>query len=542
MRNTCIIFFAVYCFFIAGCSKTDDIELIKKNEQLNFISSNSEGMIALGKKLDNPYTLKNMQKAYHNLIGNGELKSSDFLKGLEASHLYVRFLPKNYQEMELLWKIADLELFDYPLDYELLSEGYGYHDPSVPVDQPTWQYCVVHTDFVFPSIAYEILDECFIPNEDHLMMKSTNGAEFLLKLEREAFRITGNLKPENELKSTMGIAASCRPKGRIRVDNTLLGPEGVSKVKIRVRSWLKVDAVYTQASGNYIMNESFSSSDVHYDLIFENETGFRIWDNFAFLNPAVYYMLQRPKEGYSIDIGTDKTAWLWCTINNGVYQYREELCPQFAINPPPSELRLWSLRDETPGWNGSAPMGTQLSLTDSKFLDFLLAISSGPLSLPSAVTLVMPDVFIAPDYKDTYLTYHTLFHELAHTSHYTQAGDVYWLQYINGIVGNWAASNSMYGDGTGSLDGYIGVGEMWGNYFGYVCMNQIYYGASLGGTYYWFSPGILKKLVQTYQFTPQQIFNCLSENTNNHEKLKNSLIINYGKENDVKKAFSDYGY
>jgi len=543
MRKIYSLFVVLYYFFLVACSDTENIENAKVSDKVTFIKPKTEGMIAVGKKLDNPYTLKNMQQAYNNLKENGEMKSSFSSDELNASHLYVRFLPDDYQELELLWKIEGLELFDYPLDCELLSEGYGYHDPSIPEDRPTWQYCVVPVGFEFPNVAYEIIDECFIPDEDYLTMKSTTGVEFLSMLEREAFRITGNLKPVDEMKSASGIAASCRPRGRILVKNTMTnGYDGVSKVKVRVRSWFKVDAVYTQASGNYIMDENFSISDVHYDLIFENETGFKIWDNFACLNPAVYYMLQKPKEGYTPTIGTDTIAWLWSTINNGVYQYREELCPQFGINPPPSELRLWTLRDETPGWYGSAPMGTQLSMTDSKLLDFLLAISSGPLSLPSAVTLVMPDVFIAPDYVDTYLAYSTLFHELAHTSHYTQAGDGYWLQYINGMVGNWIAGNPMYGDGTGSLDGYIGVGEMWGNYFGYVCMNNKFGSGIFDPNEDWYKPGIMQRLQNNYGIDQQKIFSCLTSMETSHGKFKNKLIYLYGNSEKINEAFTFFGF
>ena len=42
------------------------------------------------------------------------------------------------------------ELFDHPLDREILVDGDYYHDPSIPEDEMTWQYAVVPAGFPFP--------------------------------------------------------------------------------------------------------------------------------------------------------------------------------------------------------------------------------------------------------------------------------------------------------------------------------------------------------------------------------------------------------
>jgi hypothetical protein len=100
----------------------------------------------------------------------------------------------------------------------------------------------------------------------------------------------------------------------------------------------------------------------------------------------------------------------------------------------------------------------------------------------------------------------------------------------------------MYGDGATTRDGFIGVGEMWGNFFGYICLKQALGSASLGGNTFWFKPRILDRLNWKYGFTPEQIYYCLSGDVNNHEKLKNKLIGRYGKENDIKEAFANDGF
>jgi hypothetical protein len=115
-------------------------------------------------------------------------------------------------------------------------------------------------------------------------------------------------------------------------------------------------------------------------------------------------------------------------------------------------------------------MARLLSLSVSTFT--YLIISYGLLRESSLLTLVLPDIFILKDYKSTEELYSTLFHELSHSSHYYKVGKPYWLAYIAAII-----YNTGYGDGTRALDGYVGVGEMWGNYFGnYVCCNE-YFGS-----------------------------------------------------------------
>lgn len=526
--------FLIGCCFI-GCNKEEITETSVSTETLPI----NEGMILLGEKLENPYSLQNMTKAYESLSENGGLKSSDKGKDIKPTHLYVRFLPTNREELEMLWAEKKLEFFDYPLDYELKGEGSYYRDPSIPEGKPGWMYTVVPVGFNFPTVKYELIEECVIPTEENKNLKSTSDNELLMQLELESLRMTGNLKNDDGLKSVM---ADSYPKGYIKVKNTsTVSMEGVQGVKVRVRSWVKVDAQYTDSLGFYKMKESFSSTDVHYDLVFENKTGFKIWGNFAFTSPAVHYMREHPKEGYSVDIDNSSLAWLWSTINNGAYVYRTVMCPTYGVSLPPSELRIWALRDDSPSWKGSAPMAHQISLSVSSLLDFILAY--GAIQGTAYISLVLPDIFILPDFTDTKETYATLFHELSHASHYTKVGKPYWLSYIDGIVGNSALGKGTYGNGTGNLDGFIGVGEMWGSYFGnYVCCKK-YFGSESGWfpTSYWFKPVILKNL-QNYNIGPQQVFSCYTSDVTNHEKLKNKIISNYGKEKEVKGVFGAYGF
>lgn len=85
------------------------------------------GMIVLGDRLDNPYTTENAQKAFSAVYPT---KSRDIV---QTTDLYVRFLPENQEEFDLLEEMG-VQMLDHPLDFEIITEGDYYHDPSVGED------------------------------------------------------------------------------------------------------------------------------------------------------------------------------------------------------------------------------------------------------------------------------------------------------------------------------------------------------------------------------------------------------------------------
>ncbi len=126
----------------------------------------------LGNQLQgNPYSVANMQQASINLYGNAN--------HIAMNKQYVRFRPGNANQLFVL-EALDLDLYDYPLDYELLHEGDYYPQPGLGPDEIPWFYGMVDVGFQPPAgIQYEVLQQVHIPATD-------------IWLEQEAFRITGN--------------------------------------------------------------------------------------------------------------------------------------------------------------------------------------------------------------------------------------------------------------------------------------------------------------------------------------------------------------
>ena len=133
------------------------------DESLNALQLESGHQTLLGNKLENPYSIENMQRALDILSEKSEYKSNI---QLSPSHLYIKFKPENYAEYSILKADSNLILYDYPLDFEIIQLGEFYHDPAIPLDKPTYLYCAVKIDQKLPKVNYDILAHLFIPDED----------------------------------------------------------------------------------------------------------------------------------------------------------------------------------------------------------------------------------------------------------------------------------------------------------------------------------------------------------------------------------------
>ena len=96
-----ILLFIQFILLFAACLR--DNEIISENDNVtNFPKEQKEtdGMMVLREKLENPYSIANMEKAYAELVKTRGAR--DFK--IETTDLYVRFLPKNSTELSELQK------------------------------------------------------------------------------------------------------------------------------------------------------------------------------------------------------------------------------------------------------------------------------------------------------------------------------------------------------------------------------------------------------------------------------------------------------
>jgi hypothetical protein len=269
-----------------------------------------ETITVLGNQLPNPYLIPNMRQAYLNL-------GYDPNRAV-VNDLYVSFLP-SLSQLATLDSVMDsqgYELFDTPMDYEIISEGDYYQDPSIPDSLPTWQYAVVAPDFVAPSgMNYQVLAQIHIPPDDFTAVETeaesiaggggamapqqqTNsvnpnvlqcGAGYhwdysLMKCvpnectygyhwdngQQQCVPNTcpagyywsdldGTCKPYNTTPPAPAPYAQI-PKGCITVTDNNLGTQpGVRQIRIVAKRWFKIERTYTNDNGCFNLTKHFKN-------------------------------------------------------------------------------------------------------------------------------------------------------------------------------------------------------------------------------------------------------------------------------------------
>ena len=488
----------------------------------------SHEKIVLGDRLENPYKTENITKALQSLYPT----KADRVE-VKATDLYVRFLPADKTEYELLEGLG-IEMVDHPLDYDIVVEGDWYHDPSIPEENVTWQYAVVPADFVFPDIRYELVDRCYIAANS--TTTKADGIDWDA-VEREAYILTGNASrlPDPQTKA----GAKKTPSGRITiVDEHANGgkPFGVAGVKVSCNSFVKFSSCYTDRDGYYTMSKSFSA-DLRYRLVFQNEKGFALGVNLILVPASVSTLGKAGPEGVNMTVTKDSEAKLYrrCVVNNAAYDYYSRCADEdLGIAPPPSDLRIWIFNAMKAS---SAVMLHNGALLDNQLITSFLG------EYARLVKFLLPDITVGTNGKNDYRSiYSTVCHELAHASHFTKAGKSFWDRYIAYIISTFISTGGMtYGDGQAADAGYCEVGEMWAYYLESRMYKDRYGGGfPTFGTSFWFYPQIFRYLDER-GLKPAQLFSVLDSEVVGRDALRTALLAEFpSKKTIIEQVFSRY--
>ena len=503
-----LIFLMPICL-LAACSQS----VLPENDFGRFPDQGLQhGMIRLGEKLEDPYTVENMQKALQNVYGT----KADRVDITATDH-YVRFLPKDNEEYQALLK-SGLYLLDHPMDYSIVQEGDYYQDPDVGDEAITWQYAVVPRDYEFPEeIRYEKLDEVYI-SEHAATTRAPEDIDWVL-VEKEAFRLTGN----ESLWEEPTKAESAGPGGRITIEDPLFSggkPFGVAGVKVAANIFVKIATAYTDRDGYYQMGKTFSGQP-RYRLVFQNEKGFNIGFNFLIVPASVSTLGKGEASG--------------CVVNNAAYEYYSRCTEDdLDIAPPPGDLRIWIFPDLK---CSSANM-----LHHGAFMNQTLITAYLKEYLP-LVKLFLPDVTIGTKEMSYSQIYEGVVHELAHTSHYSQVGNDFWTPYVNFVLISFIKDNRTdYGSEADSGSNYCELGEMWG-YFMQETLKKDRYGGTVRqfGNSFWFKPDIFTYLYER-GISRGEIFRALKAEVTTIEDLKEELIAQLpDRESIITQTFQHYG-
>lgn len=462
-----------------------------ENYSINYDSL--EYQTILGNQLiGNPYSVSVMQQASINLYGNSH--------GISVNKKYIRFRPNDENEMEQLIEL-NLELFDYPLNYNIIVEGDYCIDPTIGPNEKPWFYTVVEPSFQPPAgIENQWLADLYVPDQD-------------LWLEEEALRITGNpttdtcnsalyrippcqnpLDPNCDTSSTGGGGGNpvnlTIPAGNITVwDSNRDNPVPVRRVRVVVRRWFKIETVYTDDQGSFQCTKRFRNK-VNVFVKFLNT---HLRANALFGNSIVKTLLpiKRGIGTYSGNLTridhmfergevTNRRLykhWWAAQLMNAYLEYNEMAAAQQIGGLPTQKMKIVLTRLGLISGGGVTTMASQrlnAGLPSGEFFQFYFA---EPLTSMGAFyyNLLLNGVLFRN--IDLGLGYRTLnvwesnrvkdlmYHEFTHAAHFNKLGDNWWNDLVMAesftIVANFGVNNP-YGDGTDGVHSeIISVAESW---------------------------------------------------------------------------------
>ena len=513
-----------------------------------------------GVKVPNPYSVEAMKAACEVLYPTTRTGGSIADEIIVATHIYARFLPADKEQMDYLLDTG-WELFNYPLDVEFEGDSSAYHDPSLSDEQITWQYTVLPIDTTLPTdITYEILEECYIPDDDdETEVETTAGTIDIAAIEALSvnYAETGIMDPTA---STMALARRTHT-GTITVDG-----EPIRGVKVRLTNGIIFKTTSTNNNGYYSVTGMLGNSP-RVEVLFENSNkDYKVGFDFALLLPS------------TINLGTTKTynftqsnnhkAWVLSRVSNAVCDYYEK-CSDYRISTPPRQLRIWAM-----SWGqenkvaAATPMlhhktGYYIGLTSTDLIRFIVFGKLSNVAIPAPISYILskfgPDIVLSNvDIIDDYQIYQCVFHELAHASHFrnTYSSSIMqaqWWKHVveyeaNCIVTN---TNSPYGYIDTPNNGYCGVAEMWAHAVERICIQEILnhniilysqqsYPSQID---YWFKPEIIWDLHSKEGIPLQELYSALTKDATSISAYKQILTNKYPYyQASINHTFSSYGF
>lgn len=318
------------------CDAMGDIDTIISSENLYVDEIPPEYSNAIGIKLENPYSLDNMRRAMVELQNNGSLSksSSNDQEFVRATHLYVKFMPQTLEQLNVLESDTTLDLYPYPLDYELvvsdtISDEQDELFMESSNDNIYPQYAAVKIEHQLPNVPYTILDSLFIlyegkDGEDAISKSYPGTKEKWTMLEDKSLELTGN-----EVTGCISKRRkSWRPAGYIFVSDDTLGKIGVEGMIVKARRWFTTHKGFVFADGHYQCNGTFKRK-ANYFIKFEQE-------DFKVKNHWVRCV---KKDGPNRDYNWDhtfngKSMVFYATVFRAAFQYyRRE---RYGLYCPPS--------------------------------------------------------------------------------------------------------------------------------------------------------------------------------------------------------------
>jgi hypothetical protein len=516
----------LFSFLFFSCHN-DLHELTESSESArsNFFSTLADNRKSLkrtliGEKRKNPYTVENMNKAYKTLYGKeGNLK---------ATHRYIMFKPT---ELEHYKKLAEssLNLYDYPLDHEVIEMGDYYRPENAPDNENYNLYAAAALDEEIPDVSLEELEQLYLNTADEeLVREAITEAGYEPDIEGYIVDDPNGMpfqdSPEHpgplvSLSDCSCVSSSLRnASGCIKVQDTQFSTSGnydsyraVRNVKVILKdSWFKEKEVYTNSAGCFSVSRAKFKNRAWVWVKFTHDRGHirgvrngwvSLWDWLFTVKDyvGVVYGPNFNNINVNYDHSTDEGSraqhfWAAATVYNALHEYYE-FARRFNLGTPPEGLDIYIGRDNGFGYAMMADKLTDKGgLFNKLFAGGVMtysymagkpwlaafAVLSGFSAIVSAEILpFFPDVYVGVKPLSSGVARtsdkikNVAYHEFGHAAHYNNISpgfrNHYWIPNIGYII-----QNGSYGSKSDNNSGKCAVIETWGAHIGNYIAHEAY--------------------------------------------------------------------
>ena len=277
MKNLYVIFkctiLLVGLSLFASCDNKDSMELSCPESASFYEISSAELTYAIvGEQIPNPLSLDIVKDAFSQL--DYKTRAGYSAEDIVATHHYVAFKPGNDDEFCCIKATDDIDLFSYPLDYEV-SDGFVVPDQRFMTGEFPYQWAYVPVEYDLSAIKcpYDILYDIWSPETG--TKSSEQFPEFLnAAIEEKAYELCG--QPLEKVMETK--AGKVTPSGRVvfydKDSGTYRGVEGLS-----IKTARATHSSYTHCdrNGYFVSSGSFRYAFT-YEIHF-SRTDFEIREN-----------------------------------------------------------------------------------------------------------------------------------------------------------------------------------------------------------------------------------------------------------------------
>ncbi len=478
--------FLISNFLIQSCKKDknhglDNLTNVKPNVEILQTIPIENGVIV------NPFSLKNYRSTYSNY--------SDYdLPPINENnyHLMIKFSPDQVNENTMQYiEDTTISIYDVPLnaselyqsgaseeDLENLKDGYLY--TTLPYDHQLLQH-----------ITYDVLDSLILPKQDQLELEQMlllNAGYFILNENDSAIE-----NPVAKIKIKWPKTKT--PEGYVTYTDEQLGTQNSRGVEVWAIKFGFIVSSHTDNNGRYKIPHHFlvgTTIGLHYrnnrvNIKPINTTG--SWWNYTGTLISEFAVGSKFIQGWvglndldnkNIFIGSHRELRTWAHIMNSVFHH-DNYCTNDGITKSPTSLVIYAHWANNPG-GASTPMLGHMSVIKAYADPILTKMMGQNNSLLSnypnvfnALFGLLPDITIRTASSKSFYTdfscetTQTMFHELAHASHFNKVGTAFWVNVINQELssegcagygcGNWQNSSN-------GQDKYIQVTEAWAEFLG----------------------------------------------------------------------------